>query len=123
LLGLLKEVVPALTQVAVMFNPDSAPQSKFFMQAIEAPARSLGARPIAMPVRATADIEPALASFARAIVEGNSLQLRYPIGAEAVPLINWRASKKDEEIVALGAGSGEDYKARMKHDFGLDVNL
>jgi hypothetical protein len=40
-----------------------------------------------------------------------------------VPLINWRASKTDEEIVALGAESDEDYKTRMKQQFGLDVTL
>jgi putative ABC transport system substrate-binding protein len=64
-LDLLKEVTPGLTRVAVMFNPDTSPQSKFFMRAIEAAAPSHGVQPIAVPVRATADIEPALASFAR----------------------------------------------------------
>jgi hypothetical protein len=43
-----------------MFNPDTSPQSKFFLQAIEAAAASLGLQVIAAPVRATADIEPAL---------------------------------------------------------------
>ena len=64
-----------------------------------------------------------IATQVQQIVEGNSLQLRYPIGAEAVPLINWRASKTDEEIVALGAESDEDYRTRMKQQFGLDVIL
>jgi hypothetical protein len=48
-----------------MFNPDTSPQLKFFMYAIEAAAESLGVQVIAAPVRATADIEPALASFGR----------------------------------------------------------
>ena len=60
-LDLLKEVAPSLTRVAVMFNPDTSPQSKFFMQAIEAAAPSHGVQAIAVPVRTTADIEPALA--------------------------------------------------------------
>ena len=64
-LDLLKEVAPGLARVAVMFNPDTSPQSKFFMRAIEAAAPSLGVQAIAVPVRATADIEPALESFAR----------------------------------------------------------
>jgi putative ABC transport system substrate-binding protein len=64
-LGLLKEVAPRLARVAVMFNPDTSPQSKFLMQAIEAAAASLGVQAIAAPVRATADIEPALESFGR----------------------------------------------------------
>jgi putative tryptophan/tyrosine transport system substrate-binding protein len=32
-LGLLKETAPSLPRVAVMFNPDTSPQSKFFVQA------------------------------------------------------------------------------------------
>jgi putative ABC transport system substrate-binding protein len=49
-----------------MFNPDTSPQSKFFMRSIEAAAPSLGVQPVAAPVRSTADIEPALEGFARA---------------------------------------------------------
>jgi putative tryptophan/tyrosine transport system substrate-binding protein len=64
-LDLLKEVAPALARVAVISNPDIAPQSKFFMPVIEAAAPSLGVQAIAVPVRAAADIEPALANFAR----------------------------------------------------------
>ena len=62
---LLKEIAPSLARVAVMFNPDTSPQSKFFMRSIEAAAPSLGVQVIAVPVRATADIEPAIESFAR----------------------------------------------------------
>jgi putative tryptophan/tyrosine transport system substrate-binding protein len=64
-LDLLKEVAPGLARVAVMFDPDASPQSKFFMQAIEATASSHGVQATAVPVRTTADIEPALESFAR----------------------------------------------------------
>jgi putative ABC transport system substrate-binding protein len=64
-LDLLKEVVPGLARVAVMFNPDSSPQFKYFMRAIEAAAPSRGVQAIAMPIRATGEIEPALSGFAR----------------------------------------------------------
>jgi putative tryptophan/tyrosine transport system substrate-binding protein len=64
-LDLLKEVAPGLARVAVMFDPDASPQSKLFMQVIEATASSHGVQATAVPVRATADIEPALESFAR----------------------------------------------------------
>jgi putative tryptophan/tyrosine transport system substrate-binding protein len=64
-LDLLKQVAPSLARVAVMINPDTAPQSKFYISAIEADAASLGLQAITTPVRATADIEPALESFAR----------------------------------------------------------
>jgi putative tryptophan/tyrosine transport system substrate-binding protein len=64
-LDMLKEAAPGLTRVAVMFNPDTSPQSQFFVRSIEAAAPSLGMQAIIIPVHATADIEPALESFAR----------------------------------------------------------
>jgi putative ABC transport system substrate-binding protein len=65
-LDLLKEIAPGLERVGVMFNPDTSPQSKFFVRSIDAAAPSLGVQPIVVPVRATADIEPAFENFARA---------------------------------------------------------
>jgi putative ABC transport system substrate-binding protein len=64
-LDLLKEAKPGLARVAVMFNPDTSPQSTFFMRSIESAALLLGVQALTAPVRATADIEPALESFAR----------------------------------------------------------
>jgi putative ABC transport system substrate-binding protein len=87
-LDLLKEAVPGLTRVAVMFNPDASPQSRFFMRAIEAAAPSLGLEVIAMPVLAEADIEPALAGFARQpnggliLSTSNFTRLRYSLIAK-----------------------------------------
>jgi putative ABC transport system substrate-binding protein len=63
-LDLLKEIMPGLARVAVMFNPDTSPQSNFFMPAIEAAAAKLGVNAVALPVHTTADIEPALRGFA-----------------------------------------------------------
>jgi putative ABC transport system substrate-binding protein len=63
-LDLLKQIAPGLARVAIVFNPDTAPQSKFFMQAAETAAQALGVLAIAVPVRATAEIEPALQRFA-----------------------------------------------------------
>ena len=65
-LDLLKEVAPGLARVALMFNPETSPQSQFFMRSIEAAAPSLGVQSVAVPVRATADIEAAIESFAGA---------------------------------------------------------
>jgi putative ABC transport system substrate-binding protein len=49
-----------------MFNPDTSPQSKFFMRSIEAAAPSHGVEAVVVPVRNTADIEPAFERFALA---------------------------------------------------------
>ena len=54
-----------IARVGVMFNPDTSPQSKFFMRSVEAAAPRLGVEAIAIPVRITADIEPAFENFAR----------------------------------------------------------
>jgi putative tryptophan/tyrosine transport system substrate-binding protein len=62
---LLKEIAPSLARVAVMFNPDTSPQSKFFMRSIEAAAPSHGVQAIATPVRTTPEIEAALQNFSR----------------------------------------------------------
>jgi putative ABC transport system substrate-binding protein len=48
-----------------MFNPDTSPQSKFFMRSIEAAAASLGIRANAIPLHVITDIEPAIAGFTR----------------------------------------------------------
>jgi putative ABC transport system substrate-binding protein len=48
-----------------LFDPEGSPQSKFFMQVIEATASSHGVQATAVPVRTTSDIEPALERFAR----------------------------------------------------------
>jgi putative tryptophan/tyrosine transport system substrate-binding protein len=62
---LLKEIAPNLTRVAVMSNPDTSPQSKFFMRSVEAAAPSHGVQAIATPVRTTTEIEAALQNFSR----------------------------------------------------------
>ena len=64
-LGLLKEAAPQLARIAVVFNPDTSPQSKFFMRSVETGARSLGVEAIALAVRNTAEIESAFENFAR----------------------------------------------------------
>ena len=59
----------------------------------------------------------------RQIVDGDSWQLRYPVGPDAAPFLKWRASKTDEEIVERGGASDEEYMTSMKREFGLDIKL
>ncbi len=59
----------------------------------------------------------------RAIVENNSWQLRYPVGPDAAPLLAWRASMTDEQWIDSVAVTDEEWAARVKRDFGLDVVL
>jgi putative ABC transport system substrate-binding protein len=71
---LLKQAAPDVARAGVVFNPD-APQNRFFMQAIEAAVPSLGVEMIPLQVRTAAEVEPALAGFAR--VPNGGLVLLY----------------------------------------------
>jgi hypothetical protein len=59
----------------------------------------------------------------RQIVEGDSWRLRYPVGPDALPVLQWRASMTDEEMVDRAAASDEEYVAAVKREFGLDIVL
>jgi putative ABC transport system substrate-binding protein len=82
---LLKQAAPDLGRVAVVFSPDAQPAFRFFIQSIEAAAASLGVEAMAIPIRAQADIDPTLISFARQpkgglIVLGDAFtRLSYPL--------------------------------------------
>jgi putative ABC transport system substrate-binding protein len=83
LADLLKQMVPSITRVAFVFNPETDPQSKMYVSALEAAAPSLGVGLMAEPVRSTAELEAALARAAR---EPN-VGLIFPTGA----FVNLRA--------------------------------
>jgi putative ABC transport system substrate-binding protein len=62
---ILKQISPDLVRVAVMSNPHISPQAKFFLGAIETAAPTFDVQVIAAPVRAIAEIEPAIENFSR----------------------------------------------------------
>lgn len=62
---LLKEVAPRVARVLLIFNPETAPQSKVFLQSIEAAAPSFGVEIVPNAVQDAADIETSIESFAR----------------------------------------------------------
>ena len=59
----------------------------------------------------------------RDIVDGDSWQLRYPAGPDAAPALKGRASKTDEQVVTEAAESDDEFVARVKREFGLDLTL
>jgi putative ABC transport system substrate-binding protein len=61
---LLREVAPGITRAALMFNPDTAPYSKYYLEPFEVAARLRGVEPIAAPAHTEADIERVIASLA-----------------------------------------------------------
>jgi putative ABC transport system substrate-binding protein len=54
---MLREIVPRVSRVALMFNPVTAPYFAFYQQPFEVAARANGIEPIIAPVRFAADIE------------------------------------------------------------------
>jgi putative tryptophan/tyrosine transport system substrate-binding protein len=64
-LQLLKEVAPAVTRIAIIFNPDTAPYAPLFNSVIETAAPSFGMTVTLAPVRNDAAIEEAIANLAR----------------------------------------------------------
>jgi putative ABC transport system substrate-binding protein len=64
-LGLLKEAAPAVSRVALLFNPATAPFAGGYLNSAEAAAQSLGVTLIAARCTSAADIEPALAARAQ----------------------------------------------------------
>jgi putative tryptophan/tyrosine transport system substrate-binding protein len=61
----LKEIAPAVTQVAVIFNPQTAPYAPAFLRPIEAAASSFAVKPMAAAAPDAAGIEAAIEAFAR----------------------------------------------------------
>jgi NAD(P)-dependent dehydrogenase (short-subunit alcohol dehydrogenase family) len=55
------------------------------------------------------------------IAESNSWQLRYPVGPDAIPFLQWRASMTDEEYVDWNAATDEDYYNAVQNTFGLNA--
>jgi putative ABC transport system substrate-binding protein len=63
-LELLKEIAPHIARVAVLLNPDQAPQAGMW-RAVEGVAPSLGVKATATSVRNAVEIERAINAFAR----------------------------------------------------------
>jgi putative tryptophan/tyrosine transport system substrate-binding protein len=65
-IGLLKEIAPAVTRVAMMFNPDTAPSGgSYYLPSFEAAARSLKVVPIIASVHSDVEIETAIIALGR----------------------------------------------------------
>jgi len=64
-LQLLKEIAPQIVRVALLFNPATAPYSKFFLNPLNDAALSLGVKVTAAPVADTAPLKSVIAAEAR----------------------------------------------------------
>jgi putative ABC transport system substrate-binding protein len=60
-----KQIAPGLAHVTLVFNPDTSPQSRFFVTSLESAAPALGVEVTAARVHAVADIERAIETVSR----------------------------------------------------------
>jgi len=64
-LEVLKEIAPSTARVAVVFNPKTAPQSFYYLQALRASAETLGFTVVAVQVATTEEVEAAINDLAK----------------------------------------------------------
>jgi putative ABC transport system substrate-binding protein len=62
---LLRQMFPTLERIGVMANPDTSPQTRHFMRAVEGAAANFGVKVSALAVREEAQIETTIVEFAR----------------------------------------------------------
>lgn len=55
------------------------------------------------------------------IVDGDSWQLKYPVGPSALPFLGWRASMTDEQWVDWNAQTDEEWYNAVQSTFGMNV--
>jgi ABC-type uncharacterized transport system substrate-binding protein len=68
---LLKEIAPDLKQVAMLFNPETAPgRGSHYLASFQDAARSLKVKALTAPVRSDAEIESSIASLGRELDSG-----------------------------------------------------
>jgi putative ABC transport system substrate-binding protein len=81
---LLKQMVPTIRRIAVLFDPDSTPQSSFYFSALQAAAPSLGVEFSSTPIRNPAEVESTLARLSR---EANTGLMFLPVISHSRTLI------------------------------------
>jgi putative tryptophan/tyrosine transport system substrate-binding protein len=64
-LQLLKEVDPRISRVGLLYNPQTAPFAGAFLRSVQSAAPMLSVQAVGLQVETAADIETALAAFAR----------------------------------------------------------
>lgn len=55
------------------------------------------------------------------IAESETWQLRHPVGPDALPFLQWRASMTDEQYVDFNAATDEDWYNAIQNTFGLNA--
>jgi putative tryptophan/tyrosine transport system substrate-binding protein len=62
---LLKQIDTRITRAGIIYNPQTAPFARLFLNSVQSAAPTLSVRSVDLPVQSPSDIEMALATFAR----------------------------------------------------------
>lgn len=63
--GLVKDIAPQTTRIALISNPETSPQSKSYIPYIESAALSLGLKPVVTPVHNTSELDRVIGALGR----------------------------------------------------------
>ncbi len=121
-LELLKEVVPRVARVALLFNPASATYAEYYLDPFKAAAASFAVEAIAAPVRDRSELESVFAAQAREPnsglivlpdaftityrVEITSLAARYRLPA----VYAWRFFAQAGGLLSYGVDVGDNFR-------------
>jgi putative tryptophan/tyrosine transport system substrate-binding protein len=121
-LEILREAIPNITRVAVLFNPDTAPYAPKYIEVLRVSGTTLGVPTKAAPVREVGDLEPTIAAEGRApggsivVMPSNftnvnrasiiSLMARYRVPA----IYPFRVMAKDGGLLFYGASVIDQYR-------------
>jgi len=57
------------------------------------------------------------------VVQSGTWELRHPVGPDAIPFLDWRASMTDEQWVDWNAAPDEEWYDAVQESFGLDARV
>lgn len=64
-----------------------------------------------------------VAAVIRNAIENGAWKLRHPAGPDAEPFLSWRAAMTDEQWIEFNSLDAENFRKRVKNDFGLELDL
>ena len=106
-LELLSEITPGLKRAAIMFNPDTAPDSAY-MPSLETAARSLKVAPIIAPVHSDVEIEAAIIALGRERGGGLVVMPEAFLGVHRASIISAAARNNVPAVYNLSVLARED---------------
>ena len=62
-----------------------------------------------------------VAAVIRDVIGSGTWQLRHPAGPDAAPFLAWRAAMSDEDWIGFNTLGAEQFRERVKQDFGMEL--